>query len=255
MTTAALLEKELGSSSFGKLEAMLSSVCKDLKVKVRVQGRTLGGWVQVEVTGEDESVALKLLDREVGLAPIRAERVARFSALRGKIVDSDRSTTALSVDVGVFAPAVYYAVVPLERLQAQLADGKNLPLQRLVKLFCLYEFMPLNVKITSDLNVKKEFWEAELSEMQLSVFSDWLSSNLDRLFVLNASRREVEEVVERARHSRDIVRIESLGLLEYALVCKLGTDAVGLVPKLGPYLRSASLAPFAPRRIKEELKL
>ena len=251
----ALLEKEYGSFSSRKLEALISSVCKDLKVKVRVQGKIVRGWVQVEVSGEDESVALKLLNREVGLAPTLAERVGRFSDLRGKIVNCDRATTALSVDVGVFVPAVYYAFVPLERLQAQLADGRNLPLQRLVKLFCLYDFVPLGVKIVSDLDAKKGFWEAELSEMQVSVFSGWLGSSLDRLIVLGASVGEVEEVVERSGHSRDIVRIESMGLFEHALVCKLGTDAVGLMPKLGPYLRSASLEPFAPRKIKEELKL
>jgi len=54
-------------------------------------------------------------------------------------------------------------------------------------------------------------------------------------------------------HGRDAVRVESLGLLEHALICKLGTDAVGLVPKLGPHMPTAVLAPFSPRRIRQAI--
>jgi len=254
VTTTTLLEKAYGSFSPRTMETMLSSLCKDLRVKIKVQGTTTRGWVQIEINGDDESVALRLVDREIGLAPISSDRVVKFSSLRGKVVDSGKSTAELRVDVGVSAPRVCAAFIPLQRLRAQLSDGKNLPLQRLIELFCLYEFASLHVKIVGDLNVEKGFWEAELSEAQLSRFSDWLGSNLDRLMVLGASYGEVEEAVNRARHFRDVLKIETLGPLEHAVQCKLGTDAVGLMPKLGPYLRLASLAPFSPRKIREEMK-
>ena len=254
MTAITLLEKGYGSFSLPNLETMLSSVCEDLQVKIKVQGKTTRDWIRIEVTGEDESVALRLLDREIGLAPTSTESVGRFSAVRGKVIDSVRSTTELRIDVGVFAPKVCDAVIPCQRLQAQLADGENLSLQRLIKLFCLYDFTTLHIKIVADLNVEEGLWEAELSETQLYRFSDWLGSNLDRLIVLGARQREVEASVERSRHSRDVLRIETLGLFEHAILCKLGTDGVGLMPKLGPYLRHAYFAPFSPRKIKEEIK-
>ena len=72
--------------------------------------------------------------------------------------------------------------------------------------------------------------------------------------MVGASQNEVETAVERARHFRDIIKIESLGLFEHAVICKLGTDAIGLIPRLGSYLRVASLAPFSPRRIRELIK-
>jgi len=42
-----------------------------------------------------------------------------------------------------------------------------------------------------------------------------------------------------------------LGWLEHAIVCKLGTDAVGLIPAVGRFLRTATLAPFSPRKIRQ----
>jgi len=254
VTQITLLEKAFGSFSPQRLEVALSFLCKGLKVKIQVKGETTRDWVQIDVEGEDEPVALKLLDREIGLAPASANAVGRFSSLRGKVIGADKSTTELRVDVGVFQPRIYDAVIPLQRLQAQLTDGKSLPLQHVVKLFCLADFMPVHIKVVADLNSEGGFWQAELSETQLSQFSDWLKSNLDRLIVVGVSLREVEVAVERSGHFRDVLRIEPLGLYEHAVLCKLGTDAVGLMPKLGPILRRTSFAPFSPRKIKDEVK-
>jgi len=251
LTAITLLEKAYGSFSIKSFEAILSSLCKDLKAEVKIKGKTTRDWVQIEVMGEDESVALRLLDREIGLTPVSIEKIGKFSVLRGKVVDSGRWEDELHVDIGVFAPRVYDAFIPLWRLRAQLADGRNLSLQRLIEMFCLSDFAPLKIKLVSELNVEEGSWEAELSEEQLSKFSDGLTANLDRLMVLGANRKEVEVAVEKARHFRDVVRIETLGPLEHAIICKLGTDAVGLTPKLGPYMRAAYLAPFSPRKIKQ----
>jgi hypothetical protein len=42
-----------------------------------------------------------------------------------------------------------------------------------------------------------------------------------------------------------------LGTLEHEILCKLGTDAVGLIPKLGRYLPEAVLVPFSPKKVLE----
>jgi hypothetical protein len=42
-----------------------------------------------------------------------------------------------------------------------------------------------------------------------------------------------------------------LGVLEQVVLCKLGTDAVGLIPTLGRYFKSAVLVPFSPKKILE----
>jgi len=252
MPTVTLLEKAYGNIPAEAFEHALKSLCKGLNVQVKVRDQTTEEWVQVEVNGEDESVALQLLNRKFGLAPKNAESVEKFSVLRGRIVDSGKTAAQLRVDVGVFVPGVIYAEIPLQRLQAQLADGKKLLLQRLTELFCLLDYVPLHVKVVDkELDVDESAFLAELSERQLALFTEWLLSLLDRLLILGAQHSDVKRAVEASRHFRDVVRIESLGWLEHAVVCKLGTDAVGLIPAIGRFLRTATLAPFSPRKIRQ----
>jgi hypothetical protein len=56
-----------------------------------------------------------------------------------------------------------------------------------------------------------------------------------------------------AESSRDIAKIEQLGMFEQVIVCKLGTDAAGLIPKIGRNLKRMALSIFSPRRILELL--
>ena len=254
MTRATLLEKAYDRFSERRFESAISALCKGLRVKISVRGAANGGWIQVDATGEDEAVALKLLDRDIGIAPTSAKNVIRFSAFRGMIVDVARSRTELYVDVGVFEPTNHCAAIPLSKLRAQLGDGAELSLQQLAELFCLYDSVPIHIKIIEELDWEKGLWEAELSERQLSRFSEWIRSDLDRLIVVGASQSEVEMAAERARHLRDVIRIENLGLFEHAVICKLGTEAIGLIPRLGPHLRVASVVSFSPRRLKKLIK-
>jgi len=229
----------------------MTALFKNLKVKTSVRSAANTGWVQIDITGEDEEAALSLLDHEIGLAPTSAENVGKFSALRGRVVNPIESRNELRVDLGVFEPRIYCAAIPLSRLQAQLSDGVRLSIERLIELFCLHEYAPIHVKILDTLDPERGYWEAELSELQVSRFSEWLESNLDRLIVLGASLSEVEVAVERAGHFRDVVKVEPLGPYEHSILCKLGTESVGLIPKLGPYMGSADLASFSPRKVKQ----
>jgi len=251
MPTVVLLEKVYGPFSSKAFEPALSSLCNGLKVRLRVVGKTNRGWIQAEVSGEDEAAALHFIDREIGLAPISVDKLKKFSVIRGKVVFSGKSKNELCADVGVFSPEIYDVVVPLRTLQAQLADGIKLPLQRLIELFCLYDNLSLKVKIASSVDAQKKLVEAELSEAQLSQIMYWIRSRLDRLLVLGALFSDVEHAVRASGHFRDVVKIEPLGLLEQALLCKLGTDAAGLIPKLGNLLPNAVLAPFCPRKIRQ----
>ncbi len=251
MPTTTLLEKVYGPFRQKIFQAKIASLCKDLMVETKVVGKTSRGWVQVELKGEDQEVAMEFLDREVGVAPVNIEKVKKFSTIKGRVIFAGEKEQELLVDIGVYSPHVYDATIPLTRLQAQLADGKKLPLQRLLELFCLYDFMPLNVKISRDVKSEDEQVEAELSETQLSKFMQSMNSSLDRLVVLGATLSQVKRAISVSGHNRDIIRVETLGLLEHAVVCKLGTDAIGLTPRLGPHLYTATLAPFSPRKIRQ----
>jgi len=251
MPTVTVLEKLYGSGSPETFEKLYSSLVSGLNVQLSFAGTTDRGWIQLEVSGEDETAALSLLDREIGLAPVSLDKLKRFSVMRGKVVFSSKSEKELYVDLGVFSPKTCDAVVSEKRLCAQLADGKEVPLQELVELFCLYDNMPLEVKIVQGVEEGNKNVEAGLSEAQFSLFSRWVRCRFDRLIILGSLFYDVERAVKFSRHSRDIIKVESLGVLEQVVLCKLGTDAVGLIPKLGRYLKSSVLVPFSPKKILE----
>ncbi|MCJ7722355.1 DUF2110 family protein, partial [Candidatus Bathyarchaeota archaeon] len=162
---------------------------------------------------------------------------------------SGKSESELYVDLGVVSLETCDAVLSENQLRAQLTDGRVLSPNRLVELFCLYDNVPLEVKIAKKVGADSTNVEAVLSERQLSLFRSWVRCRFDRLLILGSLFSDVEQAVNSSRHSRDIIRTESLGVLEQIVLCKLGTDAVGLIPKLGRYLKSAVLAPFSPKKI------
>jgi hypothetical protein len=250
MHTVTLLQKAYSLFPSKAFEPAIKSLCKGLNVRLEVVGGTDRGWIKVLVSGEDEDVTLRLLDREIGLAPTSVDRLKRFLTVKGSILSFDKNEDRLVVDIGVFSPHTCDAYIPVQCLRAQLADGKKLSLEQLSELFCFCDNMPLEVKVVGELDGEGRRVEAMFSEWQLTQFSGWMRSSLDRLIVLGAPLGKVKHAVRVAGHARDVIRIQSLGLLEHAVLCKLGTDARGLVPKLGSLLPDAVLEPFSPREIR-----
>ncbi len=250
MLMATLLQKVYGSFAPKVFEPLFRSLCRGLRVRLEVVGKTDRGWIKIEVSGEDESAALNLLERDMGLAPTFIDKLKKISFVRGRIFSSGESEDELHVDIGVFSPQTCDAVIPLESLQAQLADGKKLSLPQLTELFCFRDNMPVSVKVVGDIDIEGKRVKAELSEAHRSQITRWARSNLDRLIVLGAPLAKVEHAITASKHARDIIRIEPLGLLEHAVLCKLGTDAMGLVPRLGSFLPDATLKSFSSRKIR-----
>jgi len=241
-----LLQKIFSKGSLKKFEAFLERLCRGLKVELADLSVVGDGWVKVRVSGEDEKVAVRFLEQKLGLAPVASGNVNRFSVWRGKIVFSGQSRVEVFVDVGVFSPKPVYAVVPLQTLQGQLVDGKKFALRRIVDLFGFVDGFPLEVRIVG---VGGDKFVAELSEGQLRLFSGWVDARVDRLVVLGAFHEKVEGAVRRAGLSRDVLGVDFLGVLEHVVVCKLGTDGVGAVSKLGRWLPRVGFTCFSPREV------
>jgi hypothetical protein len=248
MPTVTLLIKVYNGFQRKELNTSLKSTFKDLKVKTEVCGVTNRGWIQLSVSGEDENVVLQYMDDKFGICPANLKSVGKFSTIRGRVVDLDGSKSELYVDVGVFSPGVVDAAVSLRRLQAQLADGREMSLGKLVDLFGLCKNLPLTVKIL-EVDSDRSRIEAELAQRQQSQYDDWTRSLLDRLQIIGASHDEIESVLAKTGFSRDVVAVEPLGIFEYSVVCKLGTDAAGLIPRIGKNLGKAAFTVFNPRKI------
>jgi hypothetical protein len=227
-------------------EKFLKKIIGDLDCSLTGLSVVENGWVRVQVSGRDEMVVVRLLRRECGLAPVSVANVERFSTFRGRVIFSGRSRTEAFVDVGAFSPNPVYAKIPLRTLQGQLVDGRKLALQRIEEMFVLLDNLPLEVRVT---RVDVETLAAELTERQVGIFGHWVGERFDRLIVLGVSIGGVVEAVERARLEGDVLGVESLGLLEHVVICKLGTDAVGLVPRLGRWISRGVLGVFSPRAV------
>jgi len=248
MPTLTLLTKICDEAQLKLVDKNLASLFEGLRVIVKVCGVTFSGWVQIDVSGEDETVALRYLSEKIGFCPSNMGNLSKFSTIDGRIAAINRSKNELNADVGIFLPNITDATIPLQRLQAQLFDGRKSALKKIVDLYGFCENLPLNIKIV---NVDKEnnHIEAELSHKQQAVYAGWKKSLLDRLLVLGASFDDVKLVLEKTGFSRDVVSIEPLGMFEHAVACKLGTDAAGLIPQIGRNLPNATLSVFNPRRI------
>jgi len=253
MPTVTLQAKAYSDFQLKLVDKLLKSKIKGLNVEIEICEITPCRWVQITVSGEDEKVALRYLADEIGLCPTRLEDVERFSITRGHIIAMDKSRGELHVDIGVFSPKIIDTTIPLQHLQAQLVDGRKVAFKKIVELFGFCENLPLTVKI---LNIDKEknHVEAMLSEKQLIQYGNWMKSLLDRLIILGSSIYEVRLALRKAGLNRDVLNVEPLGLFEFAVACKLGTDAAGLIPEIGKNLRSATFTVFNPKRLLEFLE-
>jgi hypothetical protein len=198
--------------------------------------------VQISVEGEDETIAAAYIRKEIGMCPQSFDLIEEGSTLKGYI--SKISTDQITVDIGVFEPKVTHAAIPLDTIRSQLIGRKEISLKALTEIYGLIEGFPLSIKILS----KTNGLQAELSLEQEKKFKTWQQSLLDRLLILRASETTISSAIERTRLSRDIIDTEKLGLFEYVLTCKLGTDARGLISRLGRYMRYAIFAVSSPKR-------
>jgi hypothetical protein len=254
MTTLTLLTRIHNVNQLNQIDKALKLSFEGLDVEDKILGIVADRWVQIALAGEDEDIAVNYIAKEMGFCPTSFENVKKFSTLKGYISGPEKSREELSVDVGVFQPKVVYAIIPLRCLQAKLVDGRRIALKKIVELFGFCEGLPISVKV-GRVNEGGSGLEAELSTRQVEEYASWQESLLDRLIVLGSSAYEVKMALGRAKLERDVISIESLGMFEHALVCKLGTDAAGLISKIGRILKSARFAVFNPRRISGFLRL
>jgi len=248
MTKLTLLTKIYNSHQIGQLNMILEGLVEGLDVEGLFAGILANKWALVEVSGEDEAVATKLLERDVGFCPINLANVKKFAVLKGFVTNLKKSEEELSVDIGVVHPAIVYASISLSHLQANFAEGKNVSFQQLSQLWGLCENLPLNLRVLN-VDADKKSVECEFHESQIKKLHFWRESLLDRLLIIGASKSEIDVAIEQAGLRRDIIEVESFGIFEHALVCKLGTDAAGMIGLIGRRMRKARFTVFNPKKI------
>ena len=252
MTTLTLLTKINNRRQLKQLDQILKAEFEGLEVEAKILGTVGDRWAQLALTGEDENIATSYVLKEIGVCPTDIEKIRGIPVLKGFIKDFERGAEVLSVDVGIFEPKVIPVTLSLDHLQTSLLEGKKVGLRRLVELFGLCPDLPMNIR-TVRFDEKRALIEAELAEGQKHIYRNWLDSLLDRLIVIGSPLSEIKKTLRHAKLERDVIDVESLGMFEHVLICKLGTDAAGLVPRIGRKLREAKFAVFNPKRLRRVL--
>ncbi|MFH0748904.1 MAG: DUF2110 family protein [Candidatus Bathyarchaeota archaeon] len=254
MVGLTLLEKLYGPEealSQNAFQEILTDFTSGLDAEVAFVGKNSRNWIQVESSGSDTKVAINYLRQRFGLVPSLHDIPASI-VIKGKIVDSAKVGYGLYVDIGVSNTSPVDVLIPLHRLRSHIVDGKKLSLREIVDVFCLHDNFPLSILLLKTNVDGNKMW-AEPSDKQVEMFKNWQSTYLDRVIVLGSYRDQISLALERSGIKRDIAKIDELGFLEYALLCKLGTDAPGIIKVLGKFLPGVSLYAFSPRKVNNLL--
>jgi hypothetical protein len=226
-----------------RLETRLQELKGELDADVRFVGLSPTGWAQIKITGEDSEIMSELIANRFALAHTELREVETNGNYEAEIIGSDGR--GITFDIGTDTRASDF-VIPTAHLTAQLADGKDMPLRQVIECYCLYPGMRVGVRVDAKSGHQLEGW---LSDGFADTIADWVATGLDRIQVLECFKREAESAVQRAHLTRDVLVVDSVTLTVQSVVCKLGTDAVGLIPKLGHILRKQQLKPFQPKKI------
>jgi hypothetical protein len=238
-----------GKTSVEEFSAALNEALSVLKGGLSASAKLVGfskeGWTEIAIEGEDCEIMQEIISRELGRAQTDFSQVEIHGSYPGIV--SDIATDA-EVDIGIEIPQPLSVRVSLSALRAQLCDGKPLRVEEIGEHYCINRGGKLTVRITR-LEPDTHTLEGWLADSQIEHFSEMIAPRLDRVQVFNCTGRRLEFALRKANLERDVISVEPITLAMHSIVCKLGTDAVGLIPKLGSLLKRTELKPFLPRRI------
>lgn len=228
------------------LEKTLANIAGSLSASITLDGFSEMGWTRVDMQGDDSEVLSELISRQLGRAQIYLSGIELHEVYRGVVIGERKGN--LGVDLGIEQPRPINLIVKEDTLRAQLTDGKTLPLKEIMDHYCLIADSSVSVRVTR-LDLDTGTIEGWLSDAQIELFSDWITTGLDRIQVFHCLPEKVATAIRKANLERDVIATEPMSLTAHSVVCKIGTDAAGLIPKLGSILRQSKLRPFLPHRI------
>ncbi len=201
------------------------------------------GWVRVSMGGPDEGVAENLIIKTYGRLP-SIQEVGVGSIFRGFLVDVGR------VGYGLYFRAFREdkdALYPLFEMRNQLARGKKVPARKIASVYGLVDNLALEVRV---FRKDDEGVYVSLSPRQVALIRSWVNRRREVLFIVRATPKQIRRALLRTGHRRDVSVVRT-SFLSHALVCKPGTQARGLIPRLGPHLPGAVFSILSPSRVSE----
>ncbi|WP_280536985.1 DUF2110 family protein [Halopenitus sp. POP-27] len=227
------------------MDALVDNTIGELRVEWQVGVRG-DDFVQVDVTGEDATVARNALAEEWGEIVTHDEGLQPGEEYVGTLEswDDDGFVLDAGSDVDVRIPA------------DRIGLGRGSPAQ-VVERFGLVQHLPMrfvyadaedgsDADSDAESDVDTDADADDATDDSTTATSRIADAERDRLYewqrgsgrvtVNSVTRGEARATVNRAGHARDIVTVERLGLLEQSIVCGEGTDPPGLLAAIGSYL-------------------
>lgn len=223
----------------------ISSLAKDLKVDYQILQNMKDDLLHLNLEGDDSNIFFTLLEKRYEIAPSTIFQLRKNHYYKGIIVESGRVGYGLYLDIGLRQPKRIDALLPLNTLRVQVADGKKGPLREIINRYCFHDYIPLHIRVM-DLDYEKSRIWVELSEDQITDLKSVVSNPLQRIFVVQASKREVEQIIRKAKIDNAIVTVRSLGIFAYAIILKLGVKAASILRKIDPLLKQYKIQAYIP---------
>ncbi|MEM2122668.1 MAG: DUF2110 family protein [Candidatus Bathyarchaeia archaeon] len=219
--------------------SLLREVAEGLNVEITVIEFS-PGLIHLEYEGEDERVYKGLLRKSLGEAYIEKGSIRRRDEARGVIVGHLKH--GLLLDLGVRRPRMEYAILPRKTLNAQLADGGNFTMSKMVEKFCLIPFLALEV----DVQGTSPRIAVELSNRQVEYYWGWDKMGFPRIVVSGPPRLELREALRDLNLEGKVVELESSTLTTHILALRLCEDGAEAAEILRSRLKTARISAYRP---------
>lgn len=229
------------------LRAYLQSLLIRLNVSIVDISRLDERFTLIELSGDDAEVAARYLEKVFGRKISHNELVVGWE-YSGRV--KDILGGRIVIDVGTEEQTC--AKVSVSSLLSRIfrKNPRNLEpkINEIIKIMGLERNIPFVVKITSATD--KDHIVGTPGRRTLNMFREWFKDRLDRVVVTGVLRAHLDKIVRRTGLSKKIVRIDRIGFLEYAIVCKFNAFA----DEVAQTLRNSGLrgtAIFMPRKIRK----
>ena len=228
-----------------ELGEKIRELSSGLDVKIESMQLTKHRMPNLHISGDDEEAFTEVLRRSFGLNPRNVEDALDLPIRKAHVQKPSSEGDALLMDMGFDAHPTFNVTLRLDRLRAQLLDGRPTHLQEIISRFGFFQDFPLELRVISCNNADKCV-SVELSDGQRNLLNDWRNLPFDRITLQDALETEILHAIRTTGLERDVAAIENLSFSTQSVVCKLGTDGQGLVRKLGAQLNSARIFVFHP---------
>jgi hypothetical protein len=199
------------------------------------------GWLTVRARGDDSEAFSNLLRKKMGEAPVEISKIEKWDNLRGYVTTAGSVGFGVYIDVGVLQPRPKDALYPLHRLRAQLSDGMQESVKQVLAANALIDYFPVKTVVTE---IEGDKITVELADETQHMLLSWRKYPLDRLVAVGLSTVQAQKLVGQMRLTSDIIEISPLSLFVQLFVLKVGTDAPGIIAKVGSRLRGVPLASY-----------